>query len=201
MGRWLQASALVMALTAGGCISRPHLVRQSFTFAAPAPVAGASSGPVLGARVMEVTPPYDGRLLVYRTGEFSFERDPYAEFLVLPADGLSTALGACFRSSGSFKAVTESGSSLRADTIAEIYVRELFGDFRKADDSAAVLAMRVVAFDAPNGAPGKVLFEKDYSRRLPVKERTPGALVAAWNQALRELADEMVKDLKTTGRP
>ena len=43
--------------------------------------------------------------LVYRTGEFSYERDPYAEFLVPPARDLLAPIRGYFRQNGAFAVV------------------------------------------------------------------------------------------------
>src|SRR5579862_3660736 len=82
--------AAVCLLT--GCLARPHLDQQSFIFAAPPP-SGTKAAPgvrVLGLRTLQVAAPFQDRAFVYRTGEFSYERDPYAEFLVPPAEGLAS---------------------------------------------------------------------------------------------------------------
>jgi hypothetical protein len=181
-----------------GCLSKPPLVKQSFTFATPSGRAGYSSvsSRVLGIRSIEVATPYQGRLLVYRTGESSYEKDPYAEFIASPAESLGAAIRGYLRLSGLFKAVAEPGSSLKPNTVAEVYVPLLYGDFRKPPDAASVLNIRCVVFDAPSQVPSRVLFQKDYSRRIAVKARTAAAVVAAWDEALKEIMTELVADLK-----
>src|SRR5271163_889849 len=66
-----------------GCISRPALNKQTFAFSAPAISATnvVAINRVLGIRNLQIATPFEGRSLVYRTGEFSYVRDPYAEFL------------------------------------------------------------------------------------------------------------------------
>lgn len=187
--------AAVCLLT--GCLSRPHLDHQSFVFAPPSSTAkAATSGRVLRIRDLQVAAPFADRAFVYRTGQFSYDRDPYAEFMVSPTDGLLSSIGGWMRESGAFKAVVESGSALKPDTLVEIHVTELYGDFRQSEPARAVLAMGFVFFDSPNGVPGKVILQREYRRDIPLSARTAAALIEGWNQALAQILDSAVLDLE-----
>ena len=80
---------------------------------------------------MAIAAPFEGRSLVYRTGEFSYLRDPYAEFLEPPAEELLAPMRGWLHNSGNFIALTEAGSALKPNTLVEISVSQLFGDFRQ----------------------------------------------------------------------
>ncbi len=179
-----------------GCLARPHLEQQSFIFAPPSVSTPktAPEGRVLGIRSLDVAAPYEGRAFVYRTGEFSYDRDPYAEFMVPPAQGLRSPICSWLRQAGRFGAVAEAGSALKPNTLVEIHVGQLFGDFRQSETPTAVLAMRFVFFDAPNGIPGKVILQQEYTREIPLKARTAEALIEGWNQALAQILDSAVLD-------
>jgi cholesterol transport system auxiliary component len=183
-----------------GCLARPYLDKQSFLFAPPPPAShsAASGSRVIGIRTLQVAEPFEGRSLVYRTGEYSYERDPYAEFMVHPADGLILPISSWLRDTGAFTAVVETGSALKPDTLVEIQVTQLYGDYRAAEHPAAVITMRFVFFDAPNGIPGKVILQHEYSRSIPVKTRTPAALVEGWNQALAQILDSATQNFGQT---
>jgi cholesterol transport system auxiliary component len=186
--------ACVCGLT--GCLSRPALNKQTFAFSAPAIAAtnAVASGHVLGIRNLQIAAPFEGRSLIYRTGEFSYVCDPYAEFLVSPAEELMTPVRGWLRGDRNFSALVEAGSALKPDTLVEISVSQLFGDFRQREHPAAILAMRFVFFDAPNGIPGKVMLEKEYSRSIPLNAPTADALMEGWNQALAEILAELSSD-------
>jgi cholesterol transport system auxiliary component len=172
-----------------GCLARPHLDKQSFIFGPP-PAAASQFEPsnrVLGIRSLRVAEPFDGRSFVYRTGEFSYDRDPYAEFMARPAEELILPIGAWFRLSGGFSAVVEPGSGLKPDTLLEIEVVRMYGDFRPGKPPAAVLAMRFMFFDAPDGVPGKVILDREYSRNIPLQSRTAADLMQGWTKALGEI--------------
>jgi uncharacterized lipoprotein YmbA len=187
--------ACVCGLT--GCLSRPALNQQTFAFSPPAIAATnvVAGDHVLGIRNLQVAAPFEGRSLVYRTGEFSYVRDPYAEFMDSPDEELMAPLRELLRSEGGFIAVVEAGSALKPDTLVEINVSQLYGDFRQPEHPTAILAMRFVFFEASNSVPGKMMFEQEYSRTIPLKAPTAAALMEGWNQALAEILAEVSSDL------
>ena len=200
-GRDLIVIATTMLLGScllSGCLSRPSLVKQSFTLSCPTMTSSAATttNRVLAIKRLMIAAPFDDQSLVYRTGEFSYERDPYAEFLVPPAETLAVAICGYFRDSGVFNAVTEPGSAFKPDILVEISIDQLYGDFRGRADATAVLAMRFIFFDASAGMPGKVLLQKGSSRHIHVKARNAASLVEGWNEGLKQVLDEMSANLK-----
>ena len=179
-----------------GCLSRPHLDTQSFVFSPPLHSASGvvANGRVLGIRSLQVAAPFEGRGFVYRTGPFSYGRDPYAEFMVLPAHGMVCPICSWWRAAGGFKAVVDTGSAFKPDTLVEIQVSQLYGDFRPSEKPAACLTMHFIFFDAPAGVPGKVILEREYSRAIPLPARNAPALIEGWNQALSQILDAAMMD-------
>jgi cholesterol transport system auxiliary component len=190
--------AFVLACVCGltGCLSRPALNKQTFVFNAPANAAKnvAVGDRVLGIRSLQIAAPFEGRSLIYRTGEFSYVCDPYAEFLESPAEELMAPMCGWLRSKGDFRAVVEAGSAFKPDTLVEISVSQLFGDFRQTEHPAAILSIRFVFLDAPNGVPGKLILEQKYSRSIPLNAPTAAALMEGWNQSLAEILAEVSSD-------
>jgi cholesterol transport system auxiliary component len=184
-----------------GCLSRAALNKQTFAFSLPAIAVTnvVANDRVLGVRNLQVATPFEGRSLVYRTGEFSYVRDPYAEFLDSPAEELMAPMCAVLRGNGNFGAVVEPVSALKPDTLVEISVSQLFGDFRQPERPAAILTMRFVFFDAINGVPGKVIFQQEYSRSIPLDAPTAATLMAGWNQALSEILAQVSSDFRYLG--
>lgn len=185
-----------VCLLLAGCLSRPALVRQTYALQVPSATNSAASGDrILAIRTCRVSPLFAGRSLVYRTGPNTFETDPYAGFLVSPDDAIEIPVRTYLRKSGSFKAVVEPGSTLKADSVLEIHVTELYGDFRTKQSPSAVLSLRAVFFEAGTKGGEKVLFQRDYSRVEPLSENRATAVVAGWNQALSEILSEINTDL------
>ena len=193
-GTLVAACLLLVAFT--GCLSRPPLARETFALTLPAAPesTNASGTAVLLLRSVVVAPMFDGKALVYRLGEHTWEQDPYAEFLVPPAAMLAGPLRTALRRSGVFRDVIEPGSALTPDRVAEIQVTEFYGDFRKQAEPAAVLILRCTIFDT--GPKQPVRLQKEYVRRLALPERTAAGVVAGWNEALGQIVGELVADLQ-----
>ncbi len=192
------AVLLVVASTFSGCLSRPALNEQTFAFSTPALPAtnSAPNGRVLEIRTLQIAPPFGGRPLIYRTGEFSYQADPYAGFLGLPAEGLVGPVSEMLRRDGGFGDVVQRGSAVQPDMLVEITISQLYGDIRKPRSPFAVLAMQVTFIDATNGLPGTVILQRNYSRRNPISSTAPAALMEGWNQALEEILGEAISDFK-----
>jgi uncharacterized lipoprotein YmbA len=189
---------LVCIFTLTGCLSRPALNKQTFAFGAPMIAATnvVASARMLGIRNLQIAAPFEGRSFVYRTGEFSYVRDPYAEFLESPAEELMAPLRGWLRGNGDFSAVVEAGSALKPDTLVEVSVSQLFGDFRQPERPAAILTMQFVFFDATNGVPGKAIFQQEYSRNIPLGAPTASALMDGWERALSEILAQVSSDFR-----
>lgn len=199
IGRLLSLFALLsLAIVCGGCLSRPSVKTQTFAFAIPLPTGtnNVPEGRVLSIRALQMAPPFDTRSLVYRTGDFSYERDPYAEFLSSPAQELKASISGILVTDGCFGAVVEMGSAVKPDTMVEINISQLYGDIRNPGSLYAVLAVQVIFVKATNDLPDQVILQRSYSRRIPVKSATAAAFMGGWNEALVEIFAEVKADLR-----
>ncbi len=190
---------LALLCLLSGCLSRPQLHTQTLAFDLPAASAlksPARSPRVVSIRSIRVAAPFDDRSLVYRVGDFSYAEDPYAEFLVSPAESLRPPIRSWMCQSDLFQTVVEPGSVLKPNTMAEVTVLELYGDFRRPPEAAAVLTLRFVVLDSPDGIPGKLAFEGEYSRRVSLRARNATALMAGWNEALNQILAQLGSDLR-----
>ncbi|MGC9943828.1 MAG: ABC-type transport auxiliary lipoprotein family protein [Verrucomicrobiota bacterium] len=189
---------LAAVLTLTGCLSRPSLNQQTFSFSSPTLTATnfVAGQPVLGIKKLEVASPFEDRPFVYRTGGFNFVRDPYAGFLDRPEEELLTALRADLASQGDFSAVVGTGSALKPDNLVEISVGQLYGDFRQTDHAQAVLTVRFTFFDATNGVATKPIFQKEYSRSIVLGAASGADLMKGWDQALTEILGEVLSDFR-----
>src|SRR6266850_1648435 len=138
-----RTTILVFACALSGCLSKPALHRQMFAFTASeaVPTNILATARMLGIRNLQIAAPFEGRSLVYRTGDNAYVRDPYAEFLDTPAESLLVTIREWLRGTSSFTAVIGPGGSLKPDTLAEIEVTRLYGDFRQPQRPAAVLTI------------------------------------------------------------
>jgi uncharacterized lipoprotein YmbA len=188
----------VCACALTGCVSRPALKTQTFSFGAPGIAATnlVAAQPVLALKKLTVAPSFAGRYLVYRTGDFSFTSDPYAAFLSPPEQELLAPLRAALCRQGDFCAVVETGSALKPDILVEINATQLFGDFSRSKNAQAVLTLRFTFSAATNGIATQPLFQKEYSRNLPLDTPSAAALMKGWNQALTEITSEALSDYR-----
>jgi hypothetical protein len=181
----------------GGCLSRPSLSRQSFAFAIPEVGATAGQGTnVLEIRQLKVAAPFDNQSFVYRTGEFSYERDPYDQFLAAPEEIFVAPMRGYLLKSASFDDVVSETGTIKPAMTATIYIGQLYGDFRNHQAPAAVLDMTFQFFKPGAGGQSELWLQKQYEQRVPFHERTAAALMAAWNQALQRTMEAVIADLK-----
>ena len=190
------ASVLAAAL-AGGCASKLPQTPQTFTIDAPPPSASSSGGTrFVSLRRAEVASPYGGASLVYRVGDHTIERDPYASLADPPSWLLSAAIRG-YLANADFLGGVVAPAERPVDAAIEPVVTELAGDFANPAEPAAVMAIhfRVLVPDAGSAVLRPVL-TKTYTRRIPISRRTADAVVSAWNQALGEIMAEFLTDLK-----
>src|SRR5579884_1277295 len=140
MKRFLILTLFLIVPLLGGCLHRPSIKRETFAIATP-PLANVArtNGPVLFVQRVSVAAPFDTPSLTYRTGEFSFERDPYAGFLDSPAASFGEPIRVYLHNAGLFRVVTGADSALRPDLQLETFIEQLEGDFRDRTRPTAVL--------------------------------------------------------------
>ena len=182
---------------AAGCFSHQPLNVQTFTLnvQAPGQTNLPAGGPALGIRKVQVAGAFDDRHLTYRTGNFSFVKDPYASFLSAPEEEFQAVLLEKLRETGLFGSVTMTGGGRRPEFVAEINVTQLYGDFTKPGAPAAVLSMNVDFRMVTNGLPGKPLLEKDYSQNVELRGATAPELLNGWNTGLEKISAALSSDL------
>jgi len=187
----------VTALVAAGalsCLSRPALVPQLFTLESPPERAGspAGRGRAVAVRRVTVAAPFEGRELVYRTGAYRLERDPYASLVAAPAALLADAVRAHLRQAGFVREAADSSEAPAPALPMDVDLRELSGDFVHPEQPAAVI---VVAFEVSSAGGASPLFRKVYARRTILSHRTADAVVTAWNAELADVLAELERDL------
>src|SRR5262249_52991226 len=97
---------------------------------------------------------------------------------------------------GPFKAVTQPDSMLPASYILEANVTELYGDFRPGRPAAAVMAVQFILVDVDAVKSGRV-FEQTITRRGPLDDPSPGALVRGYGKAVSDILSEVAAELAT----
>ncbi|MBF0530746.1 MAG: hypothetical protein HQK55_16065, partial [Deltaproteobacteria bacterium] len=136
---------LLMALTACSGLKQSYPEKYYYALNAQRPAQNLpnSSGPNLLVGRFRVSPRYEGKSLVYRTGDLTYQADYYNEFLVSPASMFGETTGRWLAASGLFKAVLDGPSQILPDLTLECAVNSLYGDFRPDSLPKAILGMQV----------------------------------------------------------
>jgi hypothetical protein len=181
---------LVVALA--GCSSGPDWTRRLYSFSPTAdPPSTNSLTSVVALSRVSISPLFQSRSFTYRTGDNSYEQDPYAGFLIPPERALGESVRASMRASGAFGRVVEPGSALIPAHVAEVSINELYGDFRNASQPVGRLEIHFVCYEVKDGAPGRVVLDKVCAHETPLARKTPDALMAAWDTDLHEIMKEI----------
>jgi cholesterol transport system auxiliary component len=178
-----------------GCGSSPKWQQQTFAFSTPADPPAANTGTnIVELSHVLVSPLFQSREFTYRTGEDTYEHDPYAGFLSSPERTLSEAIETWMRRGGAFGHVVEPGSGLTPTVNAEAKVTELCGDFRNPGQPLAHLEIHFTFYRAGEEGAGRVLLDRVCSRETPLSHRNAAALMAAWDADLREIMEDISSD-------
>ena len=154
------------------------------------PTTKSQTNVVVLSRV-SISPLFQSRSFTYRTGENSYEQDPYAGFLIPPERALAEPIRASMRAGGVFGRVVEPGSGLTPNLVVEVTINQLFGDFRNAAKPIATMEIHFICYAVKDGAPERIVLDKACARETPLAGKTPAALMAAWDDDLRQIMEEL----------
>ena len=198
-GGLLLATAAMLAGGAGcASLNKPYPPQRYYVFEAPgeATPAGdaAEAERVLRVRPFEVAEPYNGDEFVYRAGSRQASGDFYHRFLAPPGTLLTEQTRRWLQSAGLYQAVVSPTSGAKADYVLEGLVTELYGRFPPDGPGEAVLAVQFSLLRADPRDPA-IVWHAELREVEPVADRTPAALVGAWNRALRRVLEALVAEL------
>lgn len=158
-------------------------------------ISSPDTGKVLTVRRFRVSPKYEGKGLVYRLGELSYESDFYNEFFVSPVSMFTEEIRKRLEESGLFKHVVDPSSLLDSTFILEGAVTALYGDYRVKTAPKAVMEIQFFLFHETDSNP-QIIFKSQYHKEEPLNGNTPDALVKSWSTALNQILTEFENDLK-----
>jgi hypothetical protein len=175
-----------------GCSSGPDWTRRSYSFSLAAdPAATNSPNNIVTLSRVSISPLFQSRSFTYRTAENAYEQDPYAGFLISPERAIGESIRASMQASGVFGRVVESGSGLMPTLVAEVSVNELYGDFRKSSQLVGKMEIHFICYEVKDGAPGRIVLNRVCAQETPLARKTPDALMAAWDNDLHEIMQEI----------
>ncbi|WP_320169281.1 hypothetical protein [Maridesulfovibrio sp.] len=193
---------LILGITAiSGCVKleRPSLERKYFTIDIPRDKAEPKkpeSTTNLTIRRVKISPRYEDRNLVYKTGPNSFESDYYNAFFITPAAMMTQELHSWMSDSGLFANVLGPESMGTGNLILEGVVNAIYGDY-SSDPHKAILKMQFFLLDNENpGLP--IIYSRNFSRAIELKDTEAKTLVSALNCGAKEIFTELERDLSET---
>lgn len=153
--------------------------------------------PVLQIRTLQVAPPYDGALFVYRTGPSQFDTDFYNNFIAPPASLLTGDLVEWLSNAGTFTVSGPEGD-LPHNFVLQGNVTALYID-STASPQRAVITGRFFLTQERNNGP-ELIMEKPYEGSAPVAGKAAADFAGAWGQAYRQMLIQLSDDLTQATR-
>ena len=182
-----------------GCVSLDRSYPEKHSFVLEISRDGQSlqdpASGIVEVADMRISPRYEGQSFIYRVSEGGYESDFYNQFLIAPAVLVTEEVRRGLAQSGISQYVINSSSQIQPTYRLDGTVNAIYGDFRNASTTKAVLDMEFFLTKPGQGAT-QVLIAKRYSKSVPLSSRTPEALVKGWNEALEEILRSLVADLK-----
>ncbi|MGH8045849.1 MAG: ABC-type transport auxiliary lipoprotein family protein [Chthoniobacterales bacterium] len=193
----------LIALIVSGCSTAPRAKPEYFMLSPGKPASMQALKPAGGAvtasvSFVDVAAPFAADGFVYRVSDDRWETDPYNQFLVSPADMMTSIIRNWTRESGLYGDVAMPGAGGSQEYVIDCDLTELYGDFRNAGKPEAVVTIEAQVFH--NTDNGRVLLlRKTFSERVPVAARTPVALVNAWSEGVREELSQLLRAIGDSG--
>lgn len=182
-----------------GCVNleRSYIEKHYFVLdSSPAEeIPSPDTGKVITVRRLRVSPKYEGKGLVYRLKELSYETDYYNEFFISPVSMFTEEIRKRMAGSGMFKRVVDPSSLLDSTYVLEGAVTALYGDYRVSTAPKAVLEIQFLILQQTDVSP-EIVLQRQYHKEEPLNGSTPDALVKSWNTALNQILTEFENDLK-----
>jgi uncharacterized lipoprotein YmbA len=194
------AAAVCTALILGACsIGKPIPQPTTYIVEPTPPESGTAARRADTLRMgnVRVAASFAGNALVYRVDDVQYVSDPYHALIADPAAMLGNRMADWLDHAGPFKAVAQPGSmqsAKAAPCVLEATVTELYGDTRAGTPPAAVMTIQFALVDT-NGPRSVTVYQSTLSRRVPIQQAAPDALVRGYGTALSEILKQLSSDL------
>ncbi|QWE17378.1 membrane integrity-associated transporter subunit PqiC [Polynucleobacter sp. AP-Nino-20-G2] len=137
---------------------------------------------------VSTSPPFDGRSLVYRLGDQRYEKDFYNIYSALPNDMIASATRQWMNNAQIFAMTVGQSNSFFPYYTLQASVEEFYGDYRVRPEAVVTVEFFLTATTAAKTNP--VIGANRYSKRIALKDNTPGALVTGQQEALAQILKE-----------
>ncbi len=187
-----------------GCSSMPPPKPKYFLLDPGKPVSMKALRPsnapaTASVSFVDVAAPFASDGFVYQVTPGRWETDPYNQFLVSPADMMTSSLRNWTRECGLYGDVAVPGAGGGQDYLIDCDLTEIYGDFSNPFAPRAILTIEAQVFHRTDKGRDMVL-RRTFTQSVPVASRTPDALVEAWNEALRSELSLLLRALGENAR-
>ena len=193
---WVVPLALLLL---SGCVSLAKSFPDKHYYALDVTRQGEPGVPVPGAvldvRGLFVSPRFEGKELVYRTGDTRYESDFYNAWFVSPSAMLTQQIQNWLSNASLFEHVAATHSYVDATHILEGTVTALYGDYRQQGEQKAVVGMHIVLIEDNSTRP-VIVFQRDYRQMVELTEPSPDELTRGWNEGLQQIFMALEEDLR-----
>jgi ABC-type uncharacterized transport system auxiliary subunit len=204
---YLGAAVLVLlsgcaALSIDNLVKQPPAVIQYYQVDYPPPTVRVAK-PVSGTLMIQplrISAEYDRDTLVYRDPQRRAGIYPYDQWFASPAKQLTEKLMRDFEAAGMFQAVITVGTFQKPDYSLLGSIREI-GELREDGRcfGATVVSFTFTKASAESTAP-MIVFQREYSERVPCTNDNRVALVAAVSTALQNTVSNLLLDVRAATR-
>lgn len=137
---------------------------------------------------VSTTPPFDGKSLVYRLGDQRYEKDFYNTYSALPNEMISSATRQWMNQAQIFAMTVGQGNSFFPFYTLQASVDEFYGDYRVRPEAVVTVEFFLTVTNGTRSNP--VIGANRYTKRVPLKDNTPSALVQGQQEALAQILKE-----------
>ena len=134
---------------------------------------------------VSVAPPFDGKSLVYRISDQRYEKDFYNVYTTIPAEMIANSERQWLNKANIFSATVGQSNSFFPYYTVQATVNEFYGDYRVRPE--AVVSMEFFLTAESGRAAKPMIGSNRYTKRIPLKDNSPEALVLGQQQALAEI--------------
>ncbi|MBU3622105.1 ABC-type transport auxiliary lipoprotein family protein [Polynucleobacter sp. CS-Odin-A6] len=137
---------------------------------------------------VSTSPPFDGKSLVYRLGDQRYEKDFYNIYSALPNEMVGNATRQWMNNAQIFSMTVGQGNSFFPYYVLQTSIEEFYGDYRIRPEAVVTVEFFLTATDPKKRDP--VIGKNRYTKRIPLKDNTPQALVLGQQEALAKILRE-----------
>jgi cholesterol transport system auxiliary component len=142
---------------------------------------------------VSVAAPYDGKSLVYRLGDQRYEKDFYNIYSTIPSEMIGNAERQWLNNANIFAAAVGQGNSFFPYYTLQTSVNEFYGDYRVRPEAVVSVEFFLTVINGSKTNP--LIGANRYTKRIPLKDNTPEALVLGQQQALAEIFKQYEEQL------